>query len=96
MNSQHRRQMRAARERDYIAWAPDDPEPWVMPNQCDGCAAGMPVNDWGHHVGPDGRPHMGCTRERYMPGPPDGVSKPQPKIDTSAGCVESNPESGHV
>lgn len=31
MNSTHRRQMRAARERDYIAWAPDDPEPWAMP-----------------------------------------------------------------
>ena len=31
MNSHHRRQMRAARERDYIAWAPDDPEPWTMP-----------------------------------------------------------------
>ena len=30
MNSHHRRQMRAARERDYIAWEPDDPEPWQM------------------------------------------------------------------
>lgn len=31
MKSSIRRQMRAARERDYIAWAPDDPEPWAMP-----------------------------------------------------------------
>lgn len=31
MNSHHRRAMRAARERDYIAWEPDDPEPWAMP-----------------------------------------------------------------
>lgn len=35
MNSHHRRQMRAARERDYIAWEPDDPEPWVMPGPPD-------------------------------------------------------------
>lgn len=31
MNSVNRRAMRAARERDYIAWEPDDPEPWAMP-----------------------------------------------------------------
>ena len=35
MNSTHRRQMRAARERDYIAWEPDDPEPWAMPGPPD-------------------------------------------------------------
>ena len=31
MKSTHRREMRLARERDYIAWEPDDPEPWAMP-----------------------------------------------------------------
>lgn len=31
MNSAHRREMRSARERDYIAWEPDDTEPWPMP-----------------------------------------------------------------
>lgn len=34
-------------------------------NQCDGCAAGMPINYIGNHVGADGRPYMGCTRDRY-------------------------------
>lgn len=34
-------------------------------NQCDGCAAGMQVNYMGNHVGADGRPHMGCTSDRY-------------------------------
>lgn len=35
MKSSIRRAMRAARERDYIAWEPDDPEPWAMPGPSD-------------------------------------------------------------
>lgn len=35
MKSSIRRQMRAARERDYIAWEPDDQEPWAMPGPPD-------------------------------------------------------------
>lgn len=35
MKSSIRRQMRAARERDYIAWEPDDQEPWATPGPPD-------------------------------------------------------------
>lgn len=34
-------------------------------NQCDGCRSGMPFNSFGLHVGPDGKPHMTCTKQLY-------------------------------
>lgn len=39
-----------------------------MKNQCDGCAAGMPVDDHGnHYFVRDGKTHlyMGCTKHLY-------------------------------
>ena len=36
----------------------------VDKNQCDGCAADMPIKD-GIHRTPDGKPFMSCTRNRY-------------------------------
>lgn len=34
-------------------------------NQCDGCQAGMPVNQFGNHT-VDGRPDMACEKHRYI------------------------------
>jgi hypothetical protein len=34
-------------------------------NQCDGCAVGASINEWGNHCMPDGS-RMGCTAERYV------------------------------
>jgi hypothetical protein len=34
-------------------------------NQCDGCAQGLGMNDWGNHVDAAGRPFMSCTKGRY-------------------------------
>ncbi|MGE0350031.1 hypothetical protein [Hydrogenophaga sp.] len=33
-------------------------------NQCDGCAVGAPINEWGNHKYPDGS-LIACSRDRY-------------------------------
>lgn len=35
-------------------------------NQCDGCQAGMPINDFGNHTA-DGKPNMACEKDKYGP-----------------------------
>ena len=41
----------------------------IFGNQCDGCLAGLPVDENGNHYHPDKegyeRLHMGCEAERY-------------------------------
>lgn len=35
-------------------------------NQCDGCAAGKPLNKYGNHImGPTAGDIMGCTKDKY-------------------------------
>ncbi len=42
------------------------PSPLAGTNQCDGCRAGMPLDEKGGiHRGPDGRPYMFCVEHLY-------------------------------
>lgn len=37
-----------------------------MRNQCDGCQAGLPVNERGHHISPKGPwDGMVCQKDKY-------------------------------
>jgi hypothetical protein len=36
-----------------------------LQNQCDGCMNGDPINKHNNHTNEDGKPYMGCQKNKY-------------------------------